>query len=493
MGKRLYRKELTPDKGQDSGEHRIARERIRQAMLKIKRSFPVLIDAVDYMEPLPVQEEISGICTDGRHLFYNAGNIASYRGEDFELFRKILHIIFHGLLGHFEKPTDFEKIRLHWDVMDIQVFELFGEVGISYDGKILCGGMGSLYTEAEELFRDEMGNSLYYRALNDEGLQRKIKSLTKRIKGMYSKDLDDHSTWALPLLELKVSPKNSPSSGAGDEKEKQEESRKNQSGTQDEWRELTVTVLGGVSFPQGKETSRELINAIARAIREAGIRNWGTAAGGMQGEEVRAKEEGVMAYHELLNEASSFAVVNAQEDEIDPVLYEYGLDLYGDVPLIEPVEEKFKVQLNSVIIAVDTSGSCMDYLEKFWSETVEIFRELEETGGIETLHYLECDAQIQYEETYDSVDELSAGEKGLHRFSGYGGTSFIPVFQKAEEYEKQGEKVDLLIFFTDGEGDYPTWETDFSTYFVFPEKEYLKYTKDYRPKWINTMVLDHKL
>ena len=77
-----------------------------------------------------------------------------------------------------------------------------------------------------------------------------------------------------------------------------------------------------------------------------------------------------------------------------------------------------------------------------------------------------------------------------HAFSGFGGTDFRPVFKRIEEYEKQGNKVDLLVYFSDFYGDYPETKPDYPVYFVADEETSIRDTDDFRPEWVKCMVLD---
>lgn len=45
------------------------------------------------------------------------------------------------------------------------------------------------------------------------------------------------------------------------------------------------------------------------------------------------------------------------DDEFDYIFYTYGMNLYGNIPLIEPLEYKDVKQIKEFVIAIDTSGS----------------------------------------------------------------------------------------------------------------------------------------
>ena len=475
---RKYRRELTELKD----EKRINREAAKvmeSELSKIKIEYTALIDAVNYLDPTEVEEEIKGLCTDGRKLFYNA-NYVLRPGSEYVLRGQIMHIIAHGLFGHLEKGSEYDNTKLAWDVMDLQVGKFFNDAGIQlmviveYDTS--CHYPSKVpETDIEGV---ESGFSLYYRAESDKNLQKKIKKGINTIKKTFPEYLDDHTTWGLPPLKVEL---NFSGGGEGENGEKGKYG----------WIDISAAIsgLGKDAFKNG--IPKELQNALVRAIKESGPKMWGSESGGQLGEEVCAKEKGILDYSDLIDEVSVLTESSKEEDEIDPAIYEYGLSLYGDVPLIEPLEHKYEHKINSVVIAVDTSGSCGYCLNSFWTETLEIFRELESKGQVGKIHYLECDAAICYEKEYEGIEELNELSNVNHRFRGFGGTDFNPVFERIENYEKEDGKIDFLIYFSDGEGSYPTTEPEYPVYFVFPEKEDIRWSKEFRPEWVRTMVLDN--
>ena len=474
MGKRLYRKELTPLKS-GNGAVRNAHEKLEGVMRRIKRKYPALVDALNHLEPTAVEEDIKGLCTDGKKLFYCPKDVLE-RTDEGMLYFQILHIVFHGLLGHFEKGSAYDHRALSWDVMDLQVMRAFNEAGISASDAGRYDNIFYGFPDVREMFADESGFSLYYKAVKDPMLQTRIKGRIKSIKrNVKLVGFDDHTTWALPRLELKAG-QLPYFSIAGEKKETEG------------WNRIVISMTGmgmNSGFSPG-----DLEKAIARAIKSSGIKCWGQGSGGQTGEAVVAEDEALMDYRELINEAVSRTETCRESDEIDPALYEYGLDLYGDVPIIEPLEQRYESRISSVVIAVDTSGSCMGRLKDFWTETLEIFREISMQASIDRLHYLECDADISEEKEYSSVEELAVSENKYHSFKGYGGTDFIPVFERTREYEKAGEKIDFMVYFTDGEGDYPAADPGYPVYFVFSNKEDVEFTDSYRPEWVRVMVLE---
>lgn len=97
------------------------------------------------------------------------------------------------------------------------------------------------------------------------------------------------------------------------------------------------------------------------------------------------------------------------------------------------------------VLAIDTSGSTGKYLEQFAAELVNLLNSF----GQYELTVICCDAKVHSVETYTSDKPFDA-EKIT--FKGGGGTSFKPVFQYVN---KKLPDTQLLLYFTDGIGDFP--------------------------------------
>ncbi len=105
-----------------------------------------------------------------------------------------------------------------------------------------------------------------------------------------------------------------------------------------------------------------------------------------------------------------------------------------------------------MIVAVDTSGSIKkDEIEEFIAEIDAIKAQLRAR-----IQLLACDSELAEEApwTFESWDEVRFPED----LKGGGGTSFVPVFDWAQEQDKLP---DLLVYFTDAEGKYPKYEPPF--------------------------------
>lgn len=176
------------------------------------------------------------------------------------------------------------------------------------------------------------------------------------------------------------------------------------------------------------------------------------------------------------------------EDEFDYAFYTYGLELFGNVPLIEPLEYKEKNLIREFLIAIDTSGSCQgEMVERFLTKTYNILRQAQAFTSKVNIHIVQCDTRIQEDTIIGSQEELEVYIARL-TLKGFGGTNFTPVFEYADRLLETGEirRLDGLLYFTDGHGTYPSKPPVYRTAFVFLDK-----AEEVRvPSWAMKVYLD---
>ena len=160
------------------------------------------------------------------------------------------------------------------------------------------------------------------------------------------------------------------------------------------------------------------------------------------------------------------------QDAFDPVAYYYGMERYGNLPMIEPLETREGNRLEELVIAIDTSGSCKkEMVARFLGETRRILEEKENFFENWKVCLIQCDSFIQEKVMIHSAKEWEAYREQLV-IHGRGGTDFRPVFEEVERMREKREFSDLkaLIYFTDGDGIYPEKKPDYETAFVFVKK-----------------------
>lgn len=169
-------------------------------------------------------------------------------------------------------------------------------------------------------------------------------------------------------------------------------------------------------------------------------------------------------------------------DSIDYIPYLYGLEHYGNVLLMEPLETTETSRLEEFVIAIDTSGSCSGaVVRRFLEETYGILSRRENFFRKMNVHLIQCDSMIQDHRKVTSEREWKDYMAHL-KIQGLGGTDFTPVFRLVDQMleKKEIRKLKGLLYFTDGDGIYPNRKPAYETAFVFPWK---RPEKQQAPGW----------
>ena len=170
-------------------------------------------------------------------------------------------------------------------------------------------------------------------------------------------------------------------------------------------------------------------------------------------------------------------------DSFDYGFYNYGMAVYGNMPLIEENEYREANRIEQLVIAIDTSASCQETLvQKFLNETATILLGPDTFFTKCEIHIVECDDRVQNDIVIRHPEDMRKYADGFSLKGGYG-TDFRPVFRYVEELRQSGVLRHLkgLLYFTDGFGTYPKKPTDYDTAFVFWKEEELG--DDAVPDW----------
>ena len=162
-------------------------------------------------------------------------------------------------------------------------------------------------------------------------------------------------------------------------------------------------------------------------------------------------------------------VMKLDPDEFDYIFYTYGMKMYGNMPLIEPLEYREVKRIREFVIAIDTSGSTSgDLVQAFVQKTYNILKSTESFFSKINVHIIQCDAEITEDAKITSQEEFDQYLKTM-KLHGMGGTDFRPVFAYVNQLVAEHEFSNLkgLIYFTDGYGWYPESKPDYETAFVF--------------------------
>ncbi|WP_165045612.1 VWA-like domain-containing protein [Adlercreutzia sp. ZJ138] len=184
-------------------------------------------------------------------------------------------------------------------------------------------------------------------------------------------------------------------------------------------------------------------------------------------------------------------VMRLSDDEFDYIFYTFGLKLYGDLPLIEPLESREEKRIREFVIVIDTSGSVYgEAVRRFMGTTVDILQSTELFFDQVNIHIIQCDADVVSDDVVITLDDLTKWEYAA-TVRGGGGTDFRPAFEYVDTLLEDGafENLGGLIYFTDGWGIYPEHMPAYRTAFVF-------YDDDHRPEdvppWAVQIVLGNE-
>lgn len=381
---------------------------------------------------------MGGVYTDGDTLFFDpAFLLREYMEEPGVAVRCYLHMLLHCIFFH-----QFQYGRLkeeYWDLAsDIAVESIILELGLP----------------AAALKRDVLMEDALFRlkkrvpVLTAEKIYREF--LVNPPSGDFMREygalfaVDTHGAWHKRAEEEMIL-------------------------TDEEWKKIARRIETELkAFSKGKQTSELLEKNLAEATRER------------------------YDYKQLLER---FLVtgeeITVNDDEFDYIYYTYGLDLYGNMPLIEPLEYKETKRVREFVIAIDTSASCRGEIVKaFVNKTYEILKGQENFFSHVNVHIVQCDSSVKSDTKIENVADLQ--EFIAHgEIKGFGSTDFRPVFSYVEELLAHGEFENLkgLIYFTDGYGIYPERMPGYDVIFAFLNEDE---TRQPVPGWAIKVVLEQE-
>lgn len=178
-------------------------------------------------------------------------------------------------------------------------------------------------------------------------------------------------------------------------------------------------------------------------------------------------------------------------DSFDYIFYHYGMELYGNMPLIEHLETREIQKIEDFVIVIDTSMSCKASLvQKFLEETYSILSQSESFSRRFCIHIIQCDERVQSDVVIERREQLQEYMKGF-QVRGMGGTDFRPAFSYVNALiaRKAFHKLRGLIYFTDGYGTFPLKKPLYDTAFVFFREDYLDVDV---PPWAMKLILDER-
>ena len=396
------------------------------------------------------------IWTDGQRFSYAPMHVLlRYKQERTAPARDYLHCVLHCVFRHMFLHGKVEK-RCWSLACDMVVEDLIAELGL----RAAASAREAAQQAALESLRREVqpftAEKLYRRFLDHPLTEGELARLEELFRA------DDHGGW------FSEDDRQDQQNGRDEDSPDIPEPNKPPMEIEQEWRDVAESI----------EEDLETIS------REAG-----DAAAGLRKALKKLNRE-KRDYAAFLRQfAVRGEVMQLDLAEFDMIYYTYGLRLYGNLPLIEPLEYREDRRIRSFVIAVDTSGSVSEELvHAFLQKTFNILKSSESFFSRVDVRILQCDLQIQKEIRVTDQRELDAA-LGELTLQGFGGTDFRPVFEYVDRQIREGELRQLkgLLYFTDGCGTYPQQKPDYDTAFVFLENEGNSYAV---PPWAIKLTLE---
>ena len=183
--------------------------------------------------------------------------------------------------------------------------------------------------------------------------------------------------------------------------------------------------------------------------------------------------------------------VHLDPDEFDLNFYTYGLSVYGNLPLIEPLETRESKKIEELALVIDTSYSTSGELVRaFLAETYTLLKGRENFFHRMNLHLIQADNAVRQDIPVKNEDDLI---RAMNHFElrGGGGTDFRPAFEYVSQLcaEKKFSNLRGLLYFTDGMGTYPARRPAYDTAFLFLGD---RFDDANVPPWAMKVVLDEE-
>lgn len=399
------------------------------------------------------------LATDGEHLFYDTYYVlSSYKSERGKNVRDYLHIVLHCVFRHLFAGGDLD--RRCWDLAcDIAVESAIDELHLESAACNRALAQEETLKELRSQVRPLTAEKLYRYFLDRHLTADQMSRLREHFLA------DDHRAWYLPVKSGKGAGGGGQSSSQKPETGEARRQRAGRGGTgspitpksgaQRQWKDLEAA---------WKEISERM-----QVDLETISRRHGTDAGNLV-QELKAVNRETYDYADFLRRYATLGeVTQVNQDEFDYIYYTYGLSLYGNMPLVEPLEYKEVRRVKEFVIAIDTSGSVSgDLVQRFVTKTYNILRQQENFFTKINLHIIQCDAKVQEDRKITSQRDFDRYLETME-LRGFGGTDFRPVFAYVDELIRAGEFSNLrgMIYFTDGRGIFPERKPDYDAAFVF--------------------------
>lgn len=464
---------ITNDISQINSAEKLAREILILSRNTLLVNLRFLDMALSQFEYYAIKELT--LLTDGRRILFNPMHVLRcYKTQKEIPVRDYLHMVMHCVFRHmFMSPSINRSL---WDLAcDIAVENTITDLWLKSTHADRENQQTDFIAELKRKIKLITAEKVYNYLVDNKISQEKAENIRKAFFA------DNHEIWYMSEEEIVTA--FGLSSTAGNHNDGEGDSNDRGNGADNR------------SMQPGNIISREQLSAnwekISQRMQmdmETFSKQQGVQAGGLIQNLMEVNREKYDYTAFLKKFATMGEVMKVNEDEFDYIFYTYGLSLYGNVPLIEPLEYKEVKRIKEFVIAIDTSGSTSEELvQKFVQKTYNILKSTESFFSKINLHIIQCDAKIQQDVKIRNQGEFDHYLETM-TLHGMEGTDFRPVFTYVDELIKNKEFTNLkgLIYFTDGYGNFPARKPDYETAFVFVDDNYNNYDV---PPWAMKLIL----
>ena len=411
--------------------------------------------AISQFEYTPSDE--GTIMCDGKNMVYNPLHLLKiYKEEKEQPVRDYLHMVFHCIFRHMY--VDRKVDRMYWDLAcDIAVESVLSDLSGSF--------ISTSRESKQKKYLDDLNNSLNVitaEKVYNYLVENKVDDGT--VFEMRQAFLaDDHAIWYMALQQ-------NPNGEIEDFADDNREAKVNE------------------ALRKAMEAMWEDIARQVEVDLETFGKDQGLGSSNLT-KNLSAVNREKYDYTAFLKKFSVMdETMHINDDEFDYIFYTYGMELYDNMPLIEPLEYKESKQIKEFVVAIDTSGSTSaELVQKFVQKTYNVLKSTESFFSKINLHIIQCDDKIQEDKKITTQEEFDEYIRDI-KIRGLGGTDFRPVFSYVEKLRKNHEFTNLkgLIYFTDGYGEFPSKKPDYDTVFVYLDDDYANPDV---PSWAMKLVL----
>lgn len=413
------------------------------------------------------------IATDMCRLYYNSQFILpDFQKNDKTLTHRYLHIILHCIFRHaYVGPAIRRPV---WNLAcDIAVEQMIQELHLKCIDDDYGNAQRGILQELQSQLKYMTAEKIYHYYITQNISDAQCEQLQEAFA------LDEHEIWYALGDSSSGSQGNSDSDSQGDSNQKPDSDS-----SQSQNNENSTAVM---THAEAQEVWKKLAKQIQTDL-ETFQKQQGTGGGSLL-QNLEAVNRERNDYAEFLRKFAVYGeIMKIDDDEFDYNFYTYGMNLYGNMPLIEPLEYKEVKRVRDFVIAIDTSGSVSgETVQKFVNKTYNILKQQDSFFTKVNIYIIQCDAEIQEVQKITSQEEFEQYMKTM-QLHGFGGTDFRPVFAYVDELIRQHAFTNLkgMLYFTDGFGDFPEHQPDYQTAFVFLDDDYNNYQV---PVWAIRLIL----